>query len=535
MSPEVGPGLTWPPFSFRRHVMVGYIDPLAFHMERFGQNANDRRAAQNRLTQMGRGQNRSALRRTEMTAKATKRGAISNEHVQSMRAGVDNDAAAVRARNSVTEVGVQKAAINHAKATSTRTSMSERLDTWPATSQGKSGRCWLFASLNMLRPGVMEKMNVKEFEFSQNYAMFWEKLERSNYFLESMIELADQPLNSRLVRFLLNDVMNDGGQWDMLAAVYQKYGVVPKEAMPETFDSSNTEEMNQRLRTLLRTGALRLREMIAAGDSAEAVQAKKEELLNDVYRILTISLGVPPQTFDWQWQDADGIFHRDGEITPEAFYDKYVGTDLGDYVCLVNDPRREHPQGSTLTVEYLGDVVGGQQILYLNVDIDTMKKLATESIQKGDPVWFGCDVGQMMSRERGLMVNDLYDYSDLLGVDLSTTKEERVNSGQSMMTHAMLLVGVDLVDGKPRRWRVENSWGTDIGDKGFFTMDDDWFTEYVFEVVVKKSDLPDELRAALDTDPLVLPAWDPMGALARPGSKGSAPAGVSCSRYPCSC
>ena len=449
-----------------------------------------------------------------MTGNAANRGAINDAHIQSMRDSADNDDAAVRSRNSVTEVGVQKAAISHAKVTSTSTSVSNRLDSWPATSQGKSGRCWLFASLNMLRPGVMKKMNLKEFEFSQNYAMFWEKLERANYFLESMIELADQPLYSPLINFLAGDVLNDGGQWDMLAAVYKKYGVVPKEAMPETFDSSNTEQMNQRLRTLLRTGALRLREMVAAGDSAEAVQAKKEELLAGVYRILTISLGVPPKAFDWQWQDADGKFHRDGEITPKAFYEKYVDTDLDDYVCLVDDPRHEHPKGATLTVEYLGDVVGGQQVLYLNVDIETMKTLAAASIEKGDPVWFGCDVGQMASRERGLLVHNLYDYSALLGVDLSTTKEDRVNSGQSMMTHAMLLVGVDMVEGKPRRWRVENSWGTDIGDKGFFTMDDDWFTEYVFEVVVKKSDLPDELRAALDTEPLVLPAWDPMGALA---------------------
>ena len=453
-------------------------------------------------------------KKDKMTGNATKRGAINDAQVQSMRDGADNDAAAVRSRNSVTEVGVQKAALSHVKVTTTSASMSNRLDSWPATSQGKSGRCWLFASLNMLRPSAMEKMNLKEFEFSQNYAMFWEKLERANYFLESMIELADQPLDSPLISFLVSDVLNDGGQWDMLASVYKKYGVVPKEAMPETFDSSNTEQMNQRLRTLLRTGALRLREMVAAGDSAEAIQAKKEELLGSVYRVLTISLGVPPQTFDWQWQDADGKFHRDGEITPKAFYDKYVDIDLNDYVCLVDDPRREHPKGGTLTVEYLGDVIGGQEVLYLNVDTETMKALAAASIEKGDPVWFGCDVGQMASRERGLLVHDLYDYSALLGVDLSTTKEDRVNSGQSMMTHAMLLVGVDMVEGRPRRWRVENSWGTDVGDKGFFTMDDDWFAEYVFEVVVKKSDLPDELRAALDTEPLVLPAWDPMGALA---------------------
>lgn len=434
--------------------------------------------------------------------------------IDAIRNQIDTDPSARLARNAVTEVGIQKAALEHAKVTQVRTSMSNRLDKWPVTAQGKTGRCWLFASLNLMRATTMEKLGVKDFEFSQNYAMFWEKFERANYFLQSMINLADQPLDSRLVQYLLADVLQDGGQWDMLAAVYQKHGVVPKEVMPETVDSSDTDKMNTQLRILLRTSALRLRELAQSGASETELLNAKEQILADVYRILTISLGVPPKEFDWQWEDSEGNFHRSGVMTPARFYQEFVGIDLADYVCLVDDPRTEHAKGRTMTVEYLGDVVGGQPILYLNCDISLMKKLAAESILSGDPVWFGCDVGAMSSRERGLMVNDLYDYSSLLGVNLNTTKEERVLSGQSLMTHAMLLTGVDLVDGDPRRWRVENSWGDQVGDKGFFTMDDSWFTEYVFEVVVKKAALPEELRGALQGSPLVLPAWDPMGSLA---------------------
>lgn len=440
---------------------------------------------------------------------------LSPELIATIRTEVDVDPRNRTSLNAVTRVGIEEIALDRQKVT-TPTSMSTRLDKWTITNQKKSGRCWLFAALNLMRVGVKENLGLKEFELSQNYAQFWEKFERANYFLEDQISLANEgeDLDSRLSQFLFADVANDGGQWDMLASVFLRHGAVPQEAMPETFASSNTESMNARLRLLLRRSGLELRNLVAAGATPAELEAKKTEVLAQIYRILTINLGTPPEQFDWQWTDEEGVFHRDGLITPQQFFDKYVAIDLREYVCLVDDPRTTHPKNAPLTVDHLGNVVGGQPVLYLNVDISLMKELAAKSIRSGEPVWFGCDVGQQSERKAGLMIDNLYDYSDVLGVDLHTTKEQRVLMGESMMTHAMLLVGVDEVDGQPRRWRVENSWGDEVGEKGFFTMDDAWFTEYVFEVVVKKSELPASLQAALDETPLVLPAWDPMGALA---------------------
>lgn len=438
---------------------------------------------------------------------------LSDDLIADIRSAVETDPQVNVVLNGVTNVGLDDASLDRQKAI-TPTSMSIKLDKWAVTNQKKSGRCWLFASLNLLRVQAMEKMNVKDFELSQNYAVFWEKFERANYFLQDQIELvaAAEPIDSQLSQFLLSDVLNDGGQWDMLAAVYLKHGVVPQEAMPETHASSNTDSMNQRIRTLLRRTALEFRDL--ESDAARQELAKK--VMKDVYRILVISLGVPPTKFDWQYRDKDEEFHRVGEMTPLEFMKRYTKLDLTEYVCLVDDPRTQHPKNAPLTVAHLGNVVGGAPILYLNADVETMKQLAAGSMSKGEPVWFGCDVGQQSDRKAGLLVDGIYDYDDTLGVDLSTTKEQRVVMGSSLMTHAMLLVGVDEDPSGAgyRRWRVENSWGDEVGAKGFFTMDDDWFTEYVFEVVVKKSALPAELSAALDQAPLVLPAWDPMGALA---------------------
>lgn len=393
--------------------------------------------------------------------------------------------------------------------------MSHRLDQWKATSQKKSGRCWLFSSLNLLRDTTRERIGVKDFEFSQNYVLFFDKLERANYFLRDMVASASEPVDSRLVQFLLSEVLGDGGQWDMAVSLYQKHGLVPKEAMPETQSSSNTSRMNTRLQVLLRRSALEVRELLASGASPEEVEALISTVLDAVWRILVICLGEPPRSFDWEWRDDAGEFHRDGTVTPKEFFDRYVGVDLSEYVCLVDDPRRAHAKGQALTVEHLGNVIGGRQIRYINTEMATIKKIASRMIARGEPVWFGADVSQQSERDLGLLVEELHDYSGLFGVDLKTTKEQRVLSGESAMNHAMLFTGVDIdEDGHPRRWRVENSWGEDVGEKGFFTMDDAWFSEYVFEVVVKISELPDELRPAVTSEPLVLPAWDPMGTLA---------------------
>jgi bleomycin hydrolase len=441
-------------------------------------------------------------------------GPLSLERVREWDAGFAADPSARRAMNAVTRTSVDEVALDRQRLLSVQLSMSNRLDNWEAADQKRSGRCWLFAALNLLRSDARKKLGVKNFEFSQNHAMYWDKIERANYFLEDMISLAASSPHDRVAMFLLGNVLDDGGQWNMEVAVFDKHGVVPKALMPETESSSNTSRMNASLRTLLRKGARLLREAVAEGASETEIDELKQSILSDTHRVLTIHLGVPPQRFDWRWNDDDGGFHDGGSLTPQQFLAEYTEIALRDYVCLVDDPRAEHPKGRALTVAHLGNVVGGDPVLYLNTDPETMKRIAAETIVDGEPVWFGCDVDPHMEDKQGIWAADLIDYSAAYGVDLATTKEDRVRYGDSAMTHAMLFTGVDLVDGVPQRWRVENSWGTEKFDKGFCTMDDSWFDEYVFEVVVRKDRLPEHLRAALTEAPIVLDPWDPMGALA---------------------
>lgn len=438
---------------------------------------------------------------------------ISNDLLMQLRE--EESAKVALARNAATQVGIQAASLNREKIQHTSTAVSHRLDDWKATSQKKSGRCWLFSSLNFLRSRARESLGIKNFEFSQSYVFFWDKFERANWFLTDIIATSDEPLDGRLVQFLLGDVLGDGGQWDMAVSVYMKYGLVPKEVMPESEASTNSRPMNARLRAVLHIGALRLREAIAAGASAEEVDTQRRKILADVWKILVVCLGEPPVRFNWQWRDDEGNFHRDGEVTPHEFYERHVGLDLSEYICLVDDPRPENPKGSMETVEHLGNVVGGRPIRYLNAPVEEIKRIAAAQIAAGEAVWFGADVSQPYDRGLGFFVTGIHDYDGLFDVDFSSTKLERVRSGESAMDHAMLFTGVDLDEaGQPRAWRVENSWGDEPGDSGFFTMDDQWFTDNVFEVVVPKSALPEDLAAAVDSEPIVLPAWDPMGTLA---------------------
>ena len=438
---------------------------------------------------------------------------ISNDLLMQLRE--EESAKVALARNAATQVGIEAASLNREKIQHTSTAVSHRLDDWKATSQKKSGRCWLFSSLNFLRSRARESLGVKNFEFSQSYVFFWDKFERANWFLTDIIATSGEPVDGRLVQFLLGDVLGDGGQWDMAVSVYMKYGMVPKEVMPESEASTNSRPMNARLRAVLHIGALRLREAIAAGASAEEVDTQRRKILADVWKILVVCLGEPPVRFNWQWRDDEGNFHRDGEITPHEFYERHVGVDLSEYICLVDDPRPENPKGSMETVEHLGNVVGGRPIRYLNAPVEEIKRIAAAQIAAGEAVWFGADVSQPYDRGLGFFVTGIHDYDGLFDVDFSSTKLERVRSGESAMDHAMLFTGVDLDEaGQPRAWRVENSWGDEPGDSGFFTMDDQWFTDNVFEVVVPKSALPEDLAAAVDSEPIVLPAWDPMGTLA---------------------
>jgi len=413
-------------------------------------------------------------------------------------------------QNAVTQTPVNAIALDRQVVTSIDHSVSNLLDDWKVTNQKKSGRCWLFAGLNLLRAGAADKLGVKDFEFSQNYVLFWDKFERSNFFLEAIIETADRDVDDRTVAHLLSDPIGDGGQWNMFVALVRKHGLVPKTSMPETESSSATAQMNDILRKLLRQGARDLRAL----EGLEAQRDRKQEILTDIHRVLSIHLGTPPQKFLWQWKDSDKGFHRDGWTTPAEFAAAYVQLPVEEFVCLVHDPRESSPVGRTFTVDFLGNVIDAPPVVYLNVEIELMKQLTQDAIIGGEPVWFGCDVGKQMNADLGYWDAKLYDYSAVYDTEFTLDKAERLVHHETLMTHAMLFTGVDVVDGKPRRWRVENSWGDEKADSGFWTMNDSWFGEHVFEIAVRRSALPAELQARLDDEPIVLPAWDPMGALA---------------------
>jgi len=444
--------------------------------------------------------------------------ALSPDHIASFQHSFRTNPAYRVAQNAITQISVDDIALNREIVTSIDHSFSTTLDDWSVTSQKRSGRCWMFAGLNLCRPGAMARLKVKSFEFSQNYLLFWDKLEKANYFLEAILETADRPADERTVHWLLGNLLSDGGQWNMFINLIRKYGVVPKSAMPETESSSNTASMNAILKVKLREGARTLREAVAKGVAVDKARETKQEILNTVYRILAIHLGTPPASFDWQWLDKERVFHRDGVLTPQDFAARYITLPLDDYVCLVHDPRETSPYGRTFTVQYLGNVWEGGITRYLNVEIDLLKDIATRTLLDGEPVWFGCDVGKMLRRDTGIWDARLFDYEGVYDTAFTLTKAERLMYRQTQMTHAMLFTGVDVVDGTPRRWRVENSWGEDNGQKGFYLMNDSWFDEYLFEIAARRSYLPAGLRDALDEEPIVLPAWDPMGSLAGAGT-----------------
>jgi len=417
-------------------------------------------------------------------------------------------------QNAVTTVSVADLAKRRKVVTEADHSFSIRLDDWRVTNQKGSGRCWMFAGLNLFRAGAIKKMDVKNFEFSQNYVMFWDKVEKANYFLEAIIDTRDLHHDDRTVAFLLSDPTSDGGQWNMFANLVRKHGLVPKAAMPETESSSSTRAMNGRLVAKLRQSAKLLRDMHAGGASLGDLRQTKHDVLKVVYRILSIHLGTPPTRFDWQWYDKKKKFHRDANMTPGRFAAKYVTVPIDEYVCLVHDPRKTSPTGRVFTVEYLGNVVGSEIVRYLNVDVALMKRIAMRALRDGEPVWFGCDVGKQMDRQMGLWDADLLDYDRLYDTSFALDKASRLEYGAARMTHAMLFTGVDVKAGKPRRWRVENSWGDENGLKGFYVMNDSWFDEHMFEIAARRKYLPAKLRPALDRKPIVLPPWDPMGSLA---------------------
>ena len=385
------------------------------------------------------------------------------------------------------------------------------------TNQKSSGRCWGYAGLNLFRIYLGRKHGLRNFEFSQTYFMFWDKLEKSNYFLNSIIDTAQKSWDSRLIMHLLDNPIQDGGQWDMWVNLINKYGVVPKSEMPETYQSGKSMRMNRMITRKLREFAKELREALNNKNSIEEIFKLKNTMLSVVYKMLVIHLGQPPESFTWQVRDKKKNFHRYDDLTPKTFFKDHVGLDLNNFVCLIDCPMSDKEYNRVYTVEFLGNVIEGNAIRYLNVEIEVLKRATIESIKNNDPVWFGCDVSKYLHRTHGVMDTQLFDFELFYGTSFSLDKASRLEYGESKMTHAMLFTGVDLDSNRnPKKWRVENSWGERNGEKGYYIMSDDWFEQYLYEVVIDKKYLDSSIVEMYESqDAKLLPPWDPMGALAR--------------------
>jgi len=367
--------------------------------------------------------------------------------------------------DAVTNTSVSDVAMNRQSLINMDFTFSNEIKTGKITYQKHSGRCWIFAGTNTLRIYLMRKLNLEQFELSQSYPFFFDKLEKSNYFLENIIETIDDDIRDRTVMWLLKSPIGDGGQWDMFINLVEKYGIVPKNIYPETYNSSNSGMLNKLLTQKLREFASALRKMRRNGKKIQEIRKEKDRMIGEVYKFLAISFGIPPEKFDFEYRDKKEKFHRVKGLTPKEFYKEFIGLDLRDYVSIINAPMED------------------------------------KEFQK-------------THRDKGIMDVNLYDYSLVFDTGFKWDKGERLDYGESRLTHAMVFTGVNLFDGKPNRWKVENSWGKDVGDKGFFVMSDQWFDEFLYQVVINKKYIPEKIKKLLKKKPSILPPWDPMGSLA---------------------
>lgn len=402
--------------------------------------------------------------------------------------------------------GLLEASFNDRVSERLNHTFSIELDTENVTNQKHSGRCWEFASLNVLRHYFGKKNKVKNFTFSQAYNFFWDKIERANAFYDAIISLADKPINDREVQSWLQFAGEDGGLWGMAMNLVKKYGVVPSYAMPESFNSNDTTALIDSLARKERKDAVLLRKLVAEGKQDELKEAKKK-CLNEVYRIVAVALGEPPKKFDLEYRDDDKKYHLEKDLTPRQFVQKYFKDfKFDDYVCLSNCPN--HELDKLYHMPLYDNVAGGDQIKFLNVPIENLYEAALAQLKAGDAVIFGNDVSKQMERKTGFMDIELYKTDDLFSVDTKMSKADRIATGEGFATHDMTLVGVDEDHGEIRKWKVENSWGDKIGSKGYFVMSNDWFNDYVYEVVVHKKYLTAEQRKLAEGEITDLPLWD---------------------------
>ncbi len=445
-------------------------------------------------------------------AASAQNGGITPEMLTEISKGWSGSGTDKALRNAIGQTAINTLAVNAENAAMIDTEFSDRVKTRGITDQKSSGRCWLFTGLNVLRAAAIDKWDLGDFQFSQCYCFFWDQLEKSNLFLQAIIDTRDKPIDDREVDWLFSHPVADGGTFTGVADIVTKYGLVPASVMPETAVANSTSQMRTHLSNLLRQDGLRLRELAAAAPSGkkakkypsveQQLQAEKTKMLAEVYHVLALCLGVPPTEFEWKGKT----------VTPVEFYQELLGYDLqGGYVMLMNDPSREY--GKVYEIQYDRHVYDGHNWLYINLPMDRIKEMAVASIKANVAMYFSCDVGKFLDRSKGVLDLANYDYGSLLGVDFTMDKKQRVQTHASGSSHAMTLMAVDLKDGKPVKWMVENSWGASSGYKGHLIMTDEWFNEYMFRLVVEKRFVPADILAMLQQKPVLLPAWDPMYAV----------------------
>ena len=435
----------------------------------------------------------------------TKNGGISEDMLGRIRQGYQGTPEQKAVKNALASNSISALAINGENLAMIDTHFSHRVKTKGITNQKSSGRCWLFTGLNVLRAKVIDKYNLPGLEFSQNYNSFYDLLEKSNLFLQAIIDTKDLPLEDRKVDWLLKNAIGDGGQFTGVSNLIMKYGVVPKEVMPETYQSDNTGQMGMILKWKLREYALELR-----GLKANKTAERKEAMLTEIYRILVECLGVPPTEFEWTRYDKAGNVVSTKKYTPKSFYQEYIGDDLEhNYIMVMNDPSREY--NKVYEIEYDRHVYDGENWVYLNLPIEKVKELAIASIKDNTAMYFSCDVGKFADRKKGTLDIKNMDYESLFRTKFPMDKKQRIQTFSSGSSHAMTLIAVDLDEaGQPKKWMVENSWGPAAGYQGNLIMTDEWFDNYMFRVVVEKKYVPADVMKLLEQKPIMLPSWDPM-------------------------
>jgi bleomycin hydrolase len=433
---------------------------------------------------------------------------LSLDRVNALVKTVQIDARTRAAINAVTNNDIKSLALNREIVGSSDDLFSFKLETKGITDQESSGRCWMFAGSNLLRQDAAKKLSLDEFEFSESYLAFYDLLEKSNVFLEYIIATRDKDIQDRELVATLSDPIGDGGYWGYIANLVEKYGVVPKKVMAESNSSAKTGAMQSVLATLLRRDASILRSDANKRKSVADLRKLKDQMLEDVTRVLVINYGVPPTSFEWRTKDTTGVVSAPVTYTPQEFCHDVLNADLSHYVSIANYPI--HPFGKNYSISTMRSMADKPDVTLINIDGATMKDLAMKALLDSNRVWFGCDMGHDVMSKKGLMIKGLYDYEELFGVDLSMTKSERLDYRDQSSNHAMVLVGVDIVDGKPRKWLVENSWGKDRGDGGLFTMSDEWFDEFVLNVIIPAAYLPAEILEISKQKPTPLPIWDPV-------------------------